>query len=225
MQIWGANIISLQLRMDNARLFVVRCYIPPSDLETLTNVEQAWQACPTGAHPLLVGNLNFNFCAPRTDHEEAIAEQVEAMGLVNMSRHFYQHTVKWLRGTWTWRMRREGRWISSQCNYFFGRETDCRRFRCVSIQMPCYYSNHCALVAVIHAGGGEELKQYRRQMQQFPISLPCGPQKQLNAEYEELQWDVVRPPLREHPANSWITAETWKLVNHCAMLRRKGMLS
>ncbi len=48
---------------------------------------------------------------------------------------------------------------------------------------------------------------------------------QLDAEYEELQRDVVRPPLREHPANSWITAETWKLVNHCALLRRKGMLS
>jgi hypothetical protein len=33
------------------------------------------------------------------------------------------------------------------------------------------------------------------------------------------------PPLREHPANSWITAETWKLMDHCTILRRKGMLS
>jgi hypothetical protein len=74
--------------------------------------------------------------------------------------------------------------------------------------MPCYYSNHRALVAVIHAGGGEELKRYRQQMQQFSISLPRGPQKQLDAEYEELQRDVVRPPLRERPANSWIIAET-----------------
>jgi hypothetical protein len=91
--------------------------------------------------------------------------------------------------------------------------------------MPCYYSNHRALVAVIHAGGGEELKRYRRRMQRFPISLLRGPQKQLDAEFEELQRDVVSPPLRERPANSWITAETWKLVDHCAMLRRKGMLS
>ncbi len=28
-QIWGVNIISLQLRMDNIQFFVVRCYIPP----------------------------------------------------------------------------------------------------------------------------------------------------------------------------------------------------
>jgi hypothetical protein len=36
---------------------------------------------------------------------------------------------------------------------------------------------------------------------------------------------VVCPPLRERPANSWITAETWKLIDHRAMLCRKGMLS
>ncbi len=71
-QIWGANVISLQLRMDNARFFVFGCYIPPSNLKTLTDVERAWQACPTGAHLLLVGSMNFNFHAPRTDREEAI---------------------------------------------------------------------------------------------------------------------------------------------------------
>jgi hypothetical protein len=91
--------------------------------------------------------------------------------------------------------------------------------------MPRYYSDHRALVTVIHAGGGEELKRYRQRTQQFPISLPRSPQKQLDAEYEELQRDVVRTPLRERPANSWITAEIWKLVNHRTMLRRKGMLS
>jgi hypothetical protein len=61
MQIWGANVFSLQLKMDNARFFVVGCYIPSSDLQTLTDVERAWQACPAGARPLLVGDLNFNF--------------------------------------------------------------------------------------------------------------------------------------------------------------------
>ncbi len=124
MQIWGANVISLQLRMDNDQFFVVGCYIPPSDLQTLTDVEQAWQACPAGARPLLVVDLNFNFCAPRTERKEMIAEQVDAMDLADMSRHFYQRTRRWLQGRWTWRMRREGRWISSQCDYFFGRETD-----------------------------------------------------------------------------------------------------
>jgi hypothetical protein len=123
-QIWGANVISLQLKMDNVQFFFVGCYIPPSDLETLTDVERAWQACPAGARPLLVGNLNFNFRAPRTECEETIAKQVDVMDLVDMPRHFCQRMGRQLRGRWTWQMRREGRWISSQCDYFFRRETN-----------------------------------------------------------------------------------------------------
>jgi hypothetical protein len=92
--------------------------------------------------------------------------------------------------------------------------------------MPCYYSDHCVLVAVIYAeGGGGELKWYQQRAQRFPISLPHGPRMQLDAQYKELQRDMVHPPLRELPANSWITAKMWKLVNHCAMLRQKGILS
>jgi hypothetical protein len=54
-----------------------------------------------------------------------------------------------------------GRWISFQCNYFFGQETDRQRFQRISVWMPCYYFNHCTLVAVIYEGGEGELKQYR----------------------------------------------------------------
>jgi hypothetical protein len=71
--------------MGAVQFYAVGCYIPPSDLEALTHIERAWQACPTGAHQLLVGNLNFNFRAPRTEPEETIAEQVDAMEVINMS--------------------------------------------------------------------------------------------------------------------------------------------
>ena len=153
-RIWGPNVISLHMMMGKIRFFVVGCYIPPSDLETLACIDKAWRECPSGAHPILVGDLNFNIRAPRTEREEAIAEQVDAMDLVDMSRHFRQRSGKRLRGTWTWRMRRGGRWISSQCDYFLGRETDRRRFRRISVRMPRYYSDHRALVAVIYAEGG-----------------------------------------------------------------------
>jgi hypothetical protein len=106
---WGANVISLHLMMGAVHFFVVGCYIFPSDLETLTDVDKAWCACSAGAHPIQVGNLNFNFCAPCTERVEMIAKQVDAMELVDMSRHFCQHLGKRLRGRWTWQMRREGR--------------------------------------------------------------------------------------------------------------------
>ncbi len=132
----------------------VGCYIPPSDLETLTYIDKAWIACPTGAHPILAGDLNINLHALCTEQEEMIANQVDSMNLVDMSRHFCQRLGKRLRGSWTWQMRRGGRWISSQCDYFLGRETGRRRFWRISIWMPCYYSDHRPLVAVIYAGGG-----------------------------------------------------------------------
>jgi hypothetical protein len=144
--------------MSSTRFFVVGCYIPPSDLETLAYINKAWCECPKGAHPILVGDLNLNLRAPCTEREETIAEQVDAMNLVDMSRHFCQRSGNRLRGRWTWRMRREARWISSQCNYFLGRETDHRTFWRISVRMPCYHSDHRALVTVIYAEGGEELK-------------------------------------------------------------------
>jgi endonuclease/exonuclease/phosphatase family metal-dependent hydrolase len=153
-RIWGPNVISLHLMLGATRFFVVGCYIPPNDLEALACVNKAWRECPAGAHPILVGDLNVNLRAPRTEREETIAEQVDAMDLVDMSRHFRQRSGKRLRGRWTWRMRREGRWISSQCDYFLGRETDRRRFRRVSVRMPRYHSDHRALVAVIYAERG-----------------------------------------------------------------------
>jgi hypothetical protein len=48
---------------------------------------------------------------------------------------------------------------------------------------------------------------------------------QFDAAYKELKQDVVGTPLRECPANIWITDETWKIVNTRALLRRKGMLA
>jgi hypothetical protein len=52
-----------------------------------------------------------------------------------------------------------------------------------------------------------------------------GPCTQLDAAYEELQQDVVRPPPRERLANKWITDETWKIVDKRTLLRQKGILS
>jgi exonuclease III len=152
--IWGPNIISMHLMMGSTHFFVVGCYIPPSNLETLTCFNKAWRKCPKGAHPILVDNLNLNLCAPHTEREETIAKQVDAMNLVDMSRHFCQCLGTRLRGRWTWWMRREGIWISSQCDYFLGRKTNRRRFQRVSIQMPHYHSDHRDLVTVIYAEGG-----------------------------------------------------------------------
>ncbi len=130
---WGPNVFSLHLMIGNIRFFVVGCNIPSSNLETLMNVNNAWRICPTSAHLIVVGNLNINLCAMCTGCKEMIAKQVDAMDLVDLSRHFYQCLRTRLQGQWMWRMRREGKCISSQCGYFLGRETNHRRFQFISV--------------------------------------------------------------------------------------------
>jgi hypothetical protein len=119
---------SLHLMMGSTQFYLVGYYIPPSNLKTLACIDKAWRKCLKGAHPILVGDLKINLRAPRTAREKTIAKQVDAMDLADISRHFCQCSGKRLRGRWTWQMRREGRWISSQCDYFLGRETNSRRF-------------------------------------------------------------------------------------------------
>ncbi len=144
--------------MGACQFYVVGCCIPPSDLVTLTCVDKAWSECPRGAHPILVGDLNINLCSPCTECKETIVEQVEAMGLVDMSRHFCQRLGKRLR------------------DYFLGRETDRRRFQGVSIRLPLYYSDHRALVAVIYAEGGGGVEAVPKADATIPPLPSPGPQ-------------------------------------------------
>ena len=49
---------------------------------------------------------------------------------------------------------------------------------------------------------------YRKRMAKFPLKLPSGPQDKLSALFEGLRLDVVVPPNRAQPRNSWIFAPT-----------------
>ncbi len=123
------NVITFTVVMGVERYYAMGCYIPPNNLTTLTHVEGAWNDCPKGHIPILLGDLNINLVSPRNKRDEMIAEQVQdGMGLVDVSRQFKQRRRAKARGQWTWRMRRGGRWVSSQCDYFPGREIDCKDF-------------------------------------------------------------------------------------------------
>jgi hypothetical protein len=86
----GPNVLSFQLVTSAARYYIVGCYIPPNDLTTLTHVKQAWTACPKGCLPIVIGDLNTNLAAPCKEQDKTIAEQVDNINLVDMSRRFRQ---------------------------------------------------------------------------------------------------------------------------------------
>ncbi len=56
--IWGPNVLSFVVITGSQCFYVVGCYIPPTNLSTLSQVEQALNECPKGHTPLLIGDLN-----------------------------------------------------------------------------------------------------------------------------------------------------------------------
>jgi len=53
---WGPHTISFQLVTGWDRVYIIGVDIPPSDLEALDQVRLAWQQCPKGCKPLLIGD-------------------------------------------------------------------------------------------------------------------------------------------------------------------------
>jgi hypothetical protein len=102
----GPNVLSFQLILGATRWYIVGCYIPPTNLTTLTHVDEAWRACPKSCLPILLGDLNVNLAAPCNERNDVIAKQVDAMALINMTSHFCQWRGRRSQGRWTWWMRR-----------------------------------------------------------------------------------------------------------------------
>ncbi len=161
-ELHGPNMLSFQLVLGATRWYIMGCYIPPTNLTTLTHVNEAWRACPKGCLPILLGDLNVNLAALRNKRDDTIADQVDAMALIDVSNHFCQRRGRSSQGRWTWRMRRGEQWVSSQCDYILGRETDLGQWIWrISVQTPfCHDSNHRTIVAEIRAGGRREMAKY-----------------------------------------------------------------
>jgi hypothetical protein len=120
----GPNMLSFQLVLGATRWYIMGCYIPPTNLTTLMHINEAWRACPKGCLPILLRDLNINLAALRNKRDDTIADQVDAMALIDMSNHFHQWRGRRSRGRWAWRMSRGRRWVSSQCDYVLGRATN-----------------------------------------------------------------------------------------------------
>ncbi len=63
----GPNVITFVVVAGVERYYAVRCYILPNDLTMLTHVEGAWNDCPKGHIPILLGDLNINLVSPRNE--------------------------------------------------------------------------------------------------------------------------------------------------------------
>jgi hypothetical protein len=87
-KIASPNILMFQLVTGGVQFFVMGAYIPPADTTGVDDLRAAWANCPTHCKPLLLGDLNINFGSPHTEQEEAIADLLNKINLINMSRKY-----------------------------------------------------------------------------------------------------------------------------------------
>ncbi len=64
--------------------------IPPADMTGVDDLRAAWATCPLMCKMLLLGDLNINFGSPRTSREEAIADLLDDINLVDMSQKYFR---------------------------------------------------------------------------------------------------------------------------------------
>ncbi len=90
MKITSPNVLTFQLIMGGVRFFVIGAYIPPADTTGVDDLHAAWATCPLTCKPLLLGDLNINFGSLQTSREEAIADLLDDIHLVDMSQKYVQ---------------------------------------------------------------------------------------------------------------------------------------
>ena len=62
-RICGPGVLSIVIVMGSQCFYIVECYIPPTNLNILTQVKQALNKCLKGRTPLLLG-ISTSICVP-----------------------------------------------------------------------------------------------------------------------------------------------------------------
>ncbi len=222
------NILTFQLVTGEDRFFVIGAYTPPADTTWVDDLHAAWAKCPPNCKPLLLGDLNFNFRALQTKREEIIADFIDNINLVDVSRKYIQQGgQRQGRGAqWTWRQRRGGHWHQSQPDHCMARESDVRHFCNVAFWQPRIHNlDHRAIVTFIRKGKVGKLKRYRKSCQTFPLQLPPAEEQDAQTRvFGELRATCKDDVLTRCKRSNWISEESWRLIAHRAMLRRTGRL-
>ncbi len=82
------NLLTFQLVTSNEQFYCMGVYIPPTDTMGVEDLQAAWEACPAGCTPLVLGDLNINFSDPRNEQDKLIVNLLDNINVVDMSRRY-----------------------------------------------------------------------------------------------------------------------------------------
>ena len=75
----GPNIVTFQVETGNVRFYVIGVYIPPDCRTGVDDLRRAWDACPQGCKPIVLGG---------DEREEIIVDLLNKINLIDSSRRF-----------------------------------------------------------------------------------------------------------------------------------------
>jgi hypothetical protein len=82
------NLLTFLLVTGDERFYCMGVYIPPTDTMGVEDLQAAWEACPEGCMPLVLGDLNLNFGKPRDKRDKIICDLIDDIDLVDTSRRY-----------------------------------------------------------------------------------------------------------------------------------------
>ncbi len=85
-QICTPNLLTFQLVTGNKQFYCMGIYIPPTDMMGVEDLRAAWEACPEGCIPIVLGDLNINFRDPRDKRDKLVVDLLDKINLVDTSR-------------------------------------------------------------------------------------------------------------------------------------------
>jgi exonuclease III len=218
----GPNVISFQLVAASQRWGVVGAYVPPSDLNTVEYITQAFEALPRALPPILLGDLNVDLDDPRDrdGRGQEIAMEMASLGLEDLLRQFRQRRG-FRHGTTFWQYR-NGQTVRSRCDYILG--TDRRMFKNVSLRDPRLYTSDHYMVhgILLFNQSRRQHLAYNRARKRFPLRPPKGgPMTRADALFQALKLNITPPTRVERRARrAWISATTWKLVDQRSAMQK-----
>lgn len=218
----GPNVISFELVSGRRRTPMIGGYIPPDDLTTLPHISAAltrFSGHRDAKRLVFLGDLNVDLSSPSRDaRSTSIVDCMSAQGFEDLLLHFKSNR-RYAHGK-TWWQERQGAIIRSRCDYILG--LDRRIFSKVCLKDPrCFTSDHYMVVGKLLSAPLSSNLSYLRGRTRFPVRAPkWGPHTKVDSIFQDLTAAIDPPTRANRVRSSWISDETWALVDARASLRR-----
>ncbi len=221
---YGPNVIGAELVSGKKRWKLIGAYIPPSETDNAT-IDQIQRAAASSAKEtpiILLGDLNValknTWNRENNERQEETLALVASLGLTNLGNHF---VLARKRKDWTWSKRNaDGTRHRSVCDYILvENRSDFTNFK---IKQPRFDSDHRLLKATLKPQQTREHQKYLKKRQQFPIKVIPDNNNQADTLMTNLEARIKPTKSQSSRDNSWISNDTWKLIDRKAMARRSN---